>query len=112
MNVTSEQMSHSLHVCYCTCGVSHYGTSRLQLYTLLIRIQDEVEGEGVCRKPIRWYIMTSAATDKDTKEFFRQRSYFGLNQSQVVFIQQVSLTAHIMSFNRMHLSALLLAGIF
>ena len=34
--------------------------------------------------------MTSAATDADTKGFFRQRSFFGLDESQVVFFQQVS----------------------
>lgn len=47
---------------------------------------------SVCRKPIRWYIMTSAATDTATKGFFKQRSYFGLDPSQVVFFQQVSAT--------------------
>ena len=45
---------------------------------------------ALCRKPVRWYIMTSAATDQETKAFFRQRSYFGLTESQVVFFQQVS----------------------
>ncbi len=34
--------------------------------------------------------MTSAATDADTKAFFRQRSFFGLDESQIVFFQQVS----------------------
>jgi len=91
MNLTSEQMYHALYVCDCTYGISHHGTLRLQLSTPQILPQYEVKGGGVCRKPIRWYIMTSAATDKDTKDFFRQRSYFGLNQSQIVFFQQVSL---------------------
>ena len=44
---------------------------------------------ALCRKPVRWYIMTSEATDQETKAFFRQRSYFGLTESQVVFFQQV-----------------------
>ena len=91
MNVTSEHLSHFLCVCYCAYGASHHDTLRLQPYTLQICVQNEVKGVGLCRKPIRWYIMTSAATDKDTKNFFRQRSYFGLNQSQIVFFQQVSL---------------------
>ena len=45
----------------------------------------------MCRKPIRWYIMTSAATDANTKAFFRRRSFFGLDESQIVFFQQVSI---------------------
>ena len=50
----------------------------------------EYSHNALCRKPVRWYIMTSAATDQETKAFFRQRSYFGLTESQVVFFQQVS----------------------
>ena len=50
----------------------------------------ELSNDLLCRKPVRWYIMTSAATDQETKNFFRQRSHFGLTESQVVFFQQVS----------------------
>lgn len=35
--------------------------------------------------------MTSAATDAETKAFFRQRAFFGLDESQIVFFQQVSI---------------------
>lgn len=38
---------------------------------------------------MRWYIMTSAATDAQTREFFQQHAHFGLDASQVVFFQQV-----------------------
>lgn len=38
---------------------------------------------------MRWYIMTSAATDAATREFFQQHDYFDLNASQVVFFRQV-----------------------
>jgi UDP-N-acetylglucosamine/UDP-N-acetylgalactosamine diphosphorylase len=41
------------------------------------------------RKPLRWYIMTSAATDAATRGFFAERAYFGLQPSQVVFFSQV-----------------------
>lgn len=33
--------------------------------------------------------MTSPATDNDTREFFQQRQYFGLQPSQIVFFSQV-----------------------
>ncbi|GAA5941487.1 UDP-N-acetylglucosamine diphosphorylase [Sporobolomyces koalae] len=37
---------------------------------------------------IPWYIMTSGPTRKPTENFFRQHSYFGLNESQIVFFEQ------------------------
>ena len=43
------------------------------------------------RRPLRWYIMTSAATDAATREFFAEHAHFGLQPDQVVFFQQVSL---------------------
>lgn len=44
----------------------------------------------LCRRPLRWYIMTSAATDAATREFFAARAYFGLQADQVVFFPQVN----------------------
>lgn len=41
------------------------------------------------RKPMRWYVMTSATTDADTKQHFEQHNFFGLQRDQVVFFQQV-----------------------
>lgn len=39
---------------------------------------------GACRvPPLRWYIMTSPATDADTKKHFRDHAFFGLRESQV-----------------------------
>lgn len=33
-------------------------------------------------KPLRWYIMTSPATDAETKKHFRSNGFFGLKESQ------------------------------
>ena len=35
-----------------------------------------------------WYIMTSESNDDETKSFFAENSYFGLNQSDIFFFQQ------------------------
>lgn len=35
-----------------------------------------------------WYIMTSESNDAETKVFFSENSYFGLNPSDVIFFQQ------------------------
>lgn len=45
------------------------------------------------RSAIRWYIMTSAATDAETKKHFEENSFFGLNPTQVFFFQQGMLPA-------------------
>lgn len=37
---------------------------------------------------IPWYVMTSAATDRETKDYFRKQSCFGLRASQVFFFEQ------------------------
>lgn len=34
-------------------------------------------------RPLRWYIMTSPATDAETKKHFRANGFFGLKESQV-----------------------------
>lgn len=39
-----------------------------------------------CRLP--WYVMTSAATDADTRAFFAAHDYFGLDRDEVTFFQQ------------------------
>jgi UDP-N-acetylglucosamine/UDP-N-acetylgalactosamine diphosphorylase len=44
-------------------------------------------GRGAGR-PIPWYIMTSDANDAQTRQFFKQHNYFGLNPSDVVFFEQ------------------------
>ncbi|KAH7618870.1 putative UDP-N-acetylglucosamine diphosphorylase 2 [Nannochloris sp. 'desiccata'] len=44
-------------------------------------------------KPIRWYIMTSHATDEPTRTFFKENSFFGLDPTQVVFFSQGMLPA-------------------
>ncbi|SPC66054.1 probable UDP-N-acetylglucosamine pyrophosphorylase [Ustilago sp. UG-2017b] len=40
---------------------------------------------------IRWYIMTSGPTRKDTEAFFAQHNYFGLDQNNIVFFEQGTL---------------------
>ena len=66
------------------------GKSLFELHAhRLLRLQ-QLAGSG---KPIRWYIMTSAATDQDTKSFFQNRKYFGLEASQVFFFSQSMLPA-------------------
>lgn len=39
-------------------------------------------------QPIPWYIMTSGPTRKPTEDFFRQHSFFGLKEDQIVFFEQ------------------------
>jgi len=39
-----------------------------------------------CRLP--WYVMTSEATDADTRQFFADERYFGLDPDEVMFFQQ------------------------
>ena len=37
---------------------------------------------------LKWYIMTSISNDRDTREYFEKNGYFGLTQSNVVFLTQ------------------------
>lgn len=37
---------------------------------------------------IPWFIMTSETNDEETKEFFRENHYFGLNSDDVIFFTQ------------------------
>jgi len=37
---------------------------------------------------IPWYIMTSLATDADTKSFFQENNFFGLPEADIVFFSQ------------------------
>jgi len=41
--------------------------------------------------PIPWYIMTSTANDYATRQFFKQKKYFGLPSSQITFFMQEDL---------------------
>ena len=41
---------------------------------------------------MQWYIMTSSATDAETRQYFEKAAYFGLEPSQVLIFQQVGLT--------------------
>lgn len=44
-------------------------------------------------RPIRWWIMTSEATDAETRAFFQEHGFFGLQPAQVTFIRQGALPA-------------------
>jgi UDP-N-acetylglucosamine/UDP-N-acetylgalactosamine diphosphorylase len=44
-------------------------------------------------KPIPWYVMTSPANDRDTREFFRTHRFFGLREDQLFFFVQGTLPA-------------------
>jgi UDP-N-acetylglucosamine/UDP-N-acetylgalactosamine diphosphorylase len=44
-------------------------------------------------KPVPFLVMTSPATDADTKDFFRGHRYFGLRPSDVIFFQQGTMPA-------------------
>ena len=37
---------------------------------------------------IPWYVMTSGPTRRETEDFFKKRSFFGLNAANVVFFEQ------------------------
>lgn len=50
------------------------------------RIRDEYTTHSKCLLP--WYIMTSKYTTKQTKEFFDEKDYFGLDRREVIFFEQ------------------------
>ena len=43
--------------------------------------------------PVKWYIMTSTVNDQDTRDFFRENDYFGLEESQIFFFTQGTMPA-------------------
>ena len=43
--------------------------------------------------PVKWYIMTSTVNDQDTRDFFRENNYFGLEKSQIFFFTQGTMPA-------------------
>ena len=73
------------------------GKSLFQLQAeRVLRLQQlaaEAASEGTEVKPIRWYIMTSHATDEPTRTFFQENKFFGLDPNQVVFFSQGMLPA-------------------
>eukprot|EP00889_Picochlorum_renovo_P000425 jgi/Picre1/27455/NNA_000422.t1 len=66
------------------------GKSLFQIQAERIRRLEVMAGDT---KSLRWYIMTSQATDKDTREFFEANTYFGLKKDQIVFFSQGMLPA-------------------
>ena len=57
----------------------------------IARLQSVAELEN--RRPtgsviIPWYVMTSGPTRRETEDFFKKNSYFGLNAGNVIFFEQ------------------------
>uniref|UniRef100_A0A1D2A1J4 UDP-N-acetylglucosamine diphosphorylase n=1 Tax=Auxenochlorella protothecoides TaxID=3075 RepID=A0A1D2A1J4_AUXPR len=72
--------------------------SRKSLFRLhaerLLRLQQLAQREESAPRPcIPWYIMTSPATDVETRAFFQAHAWFGLDAEQVFFFQQGELPA-------------------
>jgi len=54
----------------------------------IFKLQKLAEAKTGNKSVIRWYIMTSESTLKDTKDYFESNSFFGLEPSAVVFFEQ------------------------
>ena len=66
---------------------------RLPSRKSLFRLQGErlLALERLAKAPpgsIPWYVMTSAATDQETRNYFRKERFFGLKPTQVFFFEQ------------------------
>ena len=55
--------------------------------------------------PIPWYVMTSPANDRVTRDFFREHEHFGLDPEQIMFFPQGMLPAFDMATGRALLEA-------
>ncbi|KDR85712.1 hypothetical protein GALMADRAFT_84797 [Galerina marginata CBS 339.88] len=60
----------------------------------IARLQTVAETE--CAKPagsviVPWYVMTSGPTRRETEDFFKKNSYFGLDSKNVIFFEQGTL---------------------
>jgi UDP-N-acetylglucosamine/UDP-N-acetylgalactosamine diphosphorylase len=55
------------------------------------RIRNLISRSGGSSLP--WYIMTSEYTDKETEDFFKDHSHFGLNPKDILYFQQPNLPA-------------------
>ena len=52
----------------------------------LLKVQALADGTGAAK--IQWYVMTSPATDAETKAYFEAQKFFGLQPEQVFFFCQ------------------------
>ena len=76
--------------CYDIGLPSHKSLFQLQAERILRLQQLAAAGESV---RIPWYIMTSEATDADTRSYFAEHGNFGLHRDQVMFFTQGMLPA-------------------
>ena len=53
----------------------------------------------------RFLVMTSPATDADTRDYFRENRYFGLTRADVIFFQQGTMPTVLRSTGRLLLEA-------
>lgn len=57
------------------------------------------------KKPVPFLVMTSPTTDADTRAFFAEKQFFGLNPDDVIFFQQGTMPAVCASTGRLLLEA-------
>lgn len=54
----------------------------------ILKVQQLASDKFSSRAVIKWYVMTSDATLKETRKFFEENSYFGLDKKNVIFFEQ------------------------
>lgn len=71
--------------CYDICLPSH--RTLFQLIIQRLRRLSTMAGGA----PVPLYVMTSDATDAETKKFLREKDFYGMSESDIVFFSQLTL---------------------